>query len=374
MPGLKDLHLALFFTSGVSLETWETTGMLDREVAIYQAMRPYLRKITFVTYGTKKEKEQRAILDGIKVIYNKFGLPEKWYLKTIPWFHPFIWKGCTVIKSNQVEGAKAGLRMARLFGKKFIARCGYLYSDFMQRRYGHSSEEFKRASSMEEEIFREADRVVVTTGWMKDAVIHRYRLSGYRVHVIPNYVDTELFKPIKKEIRDQKKICFVGRFEVQKNPLSLIKAIGDLDVELLMVGDGPLGNDLREFVRSRGLPVRFSGNLPHRRLPELLNGAGLFVLPSLYEGQPKTLLEAMACGLPVIGADVPGIKDILRHRETGFLCGTSPEDIRKAIKDVIGDKDLCKRMGRNAREFVVENFEFKRVMEMELRLLDGLIH
>jgi glycosyltransferase involved in cell wall biosynthesis len=78
----------------------------------------------------------------------------------------------------------------------------------------------------------------------------------------------------------------------------------------------------------------------------------------------------MACGLPVIGTDVPGIRELIRHRETGYLCGTSPQEIRAAIQDVLDDMDLRTRMGCNAREFVVENFALEQVVEMELALLE----
>ena len=80
----------------------------------------------------------------------------------------------------------------------------------------------------------------------------------------------------------------------------------------------------------------------------------------------------MSCGRPVIGTDVPGIRELIRHRETGFLCGTSPADIRAAIQAVLSDSDLRIRIGRQAREFVVEHFALERAVEMETALLDEL--
>jgi glycosyltransferase involved in cell wall biosynthesis len=373
MADIKDIHLSLFFTKGISLEIWDKTGLLDREIALYKAMLPYLKRITFITYGNRMERRYRKILNGINLICNDFGLPSKFFIKSLPWLHPLTWRGSTIIKSNQIEGAIEGLKVAKKYGKKFIARCGYLRSDFMYRRYGPSSEEFKRAIAMEEDVFRKADRIVVTTDWMKDMVINRYRLAEDRVYVIPNYVDTELFSPRKAPFNDSKKVCFVGRLEAQKNPLALIKAIQDTEVELIVVGDGPLGKDLREFVHSRGLRVKFLGNLPNRELPAIMNSAQLFVLPSLYEGHPKALIEAMACGLPVIGTNVPGIREIINHGETGFLCGTTPREIREAIMFLLREKGLCIKLGENARRFVLENFSMDRILNMELLLLEGLI-
>lgn len=111
----------------------------------------------------------------------------------------------------------------------------------------------------------------------------------------------------------------------------------------------------------------------HIELPYCLNQASLLVLPSFHEGHPKALPEAMTCGLAVIGTEVPGIREVIRHDERGYLCGSSPEEIRSAIQDVLGDADLRVRMGRNAREFVVEHFALERVVEMELALLSEVV-
>jgi glycosyltransferase involved in cell wall biosynthesis len=82
----------------------------------------------------------------------------------------------------------------------------------------------------------------------------------------------------------------------------------------------------------------------------------------------------MACGLPAIGTDVPGIRELIYHRETGYLCGTSSQEIREAIQEVLADKALQVKMGQSARQFVVENFSLERILEMELALLGGLVN
>ena len=67
MSKLKNIHLVLFFTQGVSLKIWEETGMFDREVAFYKALRPHLRNISFVTYGDADELSYTKRLDGIRI-------------------------------------------------------------------------------------------------------------------------------------------------------------------------------------------------------------------------------------------------------------------------------------------------------------------
>jgi len=83
----------------------------------------------------------------------------------------------------------------------------------------------------------------------------------------------------------------------------------------------------------------------------------LYVHASLHEGSPpKSLLEAMSCGLPVICSNVPGIDGLIQHQETGWLCGTAPKEIREAIRTVLSDKQLREHMGRNARSVIVEHY------------------
>lgn len=367
------VSLILFFTRGVSLKTWDDGGMLEREVALYRALRPNLRDITFVTYGDDRDLQYADRLDGIQILCNRWRLPERWYIFLVSRFYPWFWRGAVVMKSNQVQGADIALQAAGRFGKKFIARCGYLYSYIMENRHGSESPQARRASALEEQVFSAADRVVVTTFAMRQAVMQRYQLPEERVLVIPNYVDTRLFCPSPDGGRYAKRVCYVGRLDDEKNPAVLLEAVKGLDVELVIVGNGSLGERLRMEAGKNGLPVRFLGTVAHRQLPEILNSAAAFVLPSRYEGHPKALLEAMGCGLPVIGTDVPGVRELIRHRETGYLCGSSPGEIRAAIQEVLADGELRARMGRSAREFVVEHFAMEKIMGMELALLQDLV-
>src|SRR3546814_7383738 len=87
-------------------------------------------------------------------------------------------------------------------------------------------------------------------------------------------------------------IVFIGRLSAQKNPLLLIEALEGLDLELDMVGDGDLRATAEREAARRGVKARLHGNLPHQNLPEMINAGRIFVLPSSYEGHPKTLLRS----------------------------------------------------------------------------------
>ena len=363
----------LYFTGGMSLEIWNDVGILDRELAIYKSLEPHLRGITLATYGSTLEKSFGPRLGGMKIICNRWRLPQRVYAGTLSHIYPAAWRNKTIIKCNQLDGSLVALRAARQYRKKFVARCGYLFSENVGRQYGVDSREAKGARALEAKVFPSANRVVVTTQRMRRFVLDRYPVADQRITVIPNYVDTDLFAPDAGRKRAARKIAYVGRLEDAKNPLALLQAINGLDVQLVVAGDGSLGDEMRRVAAKERLNVEFLGTVPHRELPRILQDATMFVIPSCYEGHPKALLEAMATGTPVIGTDVPGIQDVISHRETGLLCDASPKGIRLAISEFLADADMGAEMGRRARDHVLNNFSLQRVTRMELDMLEEVV-
>jgi glycosyltransferase involved in cell wall biosynthesis len=362
------MRLVLFFTRGVSLRVWDEIGTLDREAALYRRLRPALRRVTFVTYG-ERDQAYGSRLQGIRVESNRWrisgGLYE-WYLQHL---FPWSWAGPVVVKSNQIQGAEIALAAARVRKKPFIARCGYLPSNNAERAHGADSPQATQAQALERLVFSGADRVVVTTPAIRNTVVHRYRVQPERVRVIPNYVDTKLFVPASGHAR-RNRVLYVGRLEEEKNPRALLEAVEGLDVELAVVGKGSLGAALAREAADRRLRVTFLGNLPNHQLPALMNSAAVFVLPSLIEGHPKALLEAMACGRPVIGTNVAGIRELITDRITGLLCEPRPERLRAAIRELLNDQALGVRLGAAACASVSDRFSLERVVEMESSLLE----
>ena len=89
---------------------------------------------------------------------------------------------------------------------------------------------------------------------------------------------------------------------------------------------------------------------------------------------PKVLIEAMACGMPVVGTNVSGIRDLIEHGRTGILCEPEIESLRDAIRKVLNNSQLCKDIGLQARDFVANNFSLKECVSKELDLLTTLIN
>ncbi len=360
------LKLVLFFTRGVSLRTWHEAGMLSREVAIYERLAEHGVRTTFVTYGDESDGEAAERIPRIRVCHRRAGDPPPSPDNLIPWVPDDTLAAADSFKTNQTRGADVALAAARRFGKPFIARCGYMWSQVAISQNGANSDAAREALAVEAEVFSAADRVIVTTEAMRQDVAGRLPSVEPRVRVVPNYVDTDQFCPGHARGDRQRRLCFVGRLnQHEKNLRTLVTATDGLDVELDLIGNGPLRDELLQTA-ARNPRLHVLGSVPNEQLPQRLRAADAFVLPSFYEGHPKALLEAMACGLPVIATDVPGIRELIQHGHTGWLCDTGAESLRAGIQAVLGDDALADQMGANARRYIVEHCSLSSVVELEL--------
>lgn len=342
--------------------------MLDRELALYRRLQERGVNIEFVTYGDSQDLAYAESMPGLRVRANVDGQNLGAYERKLV-AEPVE---ADVIKSNQMAGADIAMEVARKANAKFVARCGYLLAEFQERRYGERSREAKQARKLEEKVFRGADWITVTTPKMAESIVGRYGVGADKIGVIPNYVETERFRPQSAEPRPKVRVGFVGRLDTQKNLHNLITAVVDMEIEVWLIGYGPLKEELQRFSEGTKAEFKFLGNIPNRELPELLNQCDIFVMPSLYEGHPKALLEAMACGLPVLGTRVPGIQEIIMDGENGVLCETNAVGLREGLQRLIDDPGLRQRVGRAAREYVEAHFALDRVVDLEMDLLKRL--
>jgi glycosyltransferase involved in cell wall biosynthesis len=166
----------------------------------------------------------------------------------------------------------------------------------------------------------------------------------------------------------------VGRLAVEKNLDTLIEAVaklaGRFDLRLTMVGDGPLRGKLERNAGALGVSLEIVPFVDHRALPDIYASADVFVLPSLTEGHPKVLLEAMSCGLPCVASDVGGNRAILARRETGLRF--DPGDagaLATAIERVLTQEALARDLGERARAEVGERYDLAVLVAREIALL-----
>jgi len=361
---IKNKKLALFFTKGISLKTWDKIGNLEREIRPYNELADYFNRIYFFTYGDRSDLKYKNVLNkNIEILPKKWKIPSKLYCLILPLVYRKELKEVDFLKTNQMNGAIAAVLAKCFYKKNLIVRCGYEWLNFVENQ---RSNIWKRIiiHIIEKIIYRSSDKIILTSENDKKYVESKFDITSSKIKIIPNYIDTELFRPmiVKKE---EKRICIVCRLVEQKNLFNLIKAISSLSVKLVIFGEGSLKKSLEDYSKKQKVNVEFKGNILNQKLPEEINKSNLFILPSFYEGCPKVLLEAMSCGLPCIGTDVEGIREIIKHKDNGYLCETDATSIKKAILDVLNNKELKERLSKNARKTIVNNYSLENILKEE---------
>jgi glycosyltransferase involved in cell wall biosynthesis len=195
----------------------------------------------------------------------------------------------------------------------------------------------------------------------------------FRVQMIPNGADAKFFSPSTARVPSQlgtMRILFVGRMAEQKNLPLLIDALAEMRwefgdrVSVDVVGDGPRREQWERKAATAGVAAsfRWHGWLDKAPLRDLYRMADCFVNPSLYEGMPNTVLEAMACALPVVASDIGGNDALVVQDKTGILFSLErPKAFREALAALARDAQLRHRLGRNGRTRVLEHFTWERV-------------
>ena len=212
-------------------------------------------------------------------------------------------------------------------------------------------------------VLRNTDAAVALTNDMKREV---QKICHKEVSVIPNGIDLSGFKNLSREDartklqikQDEKIVLFVGTLRPVKGLKYLIQAMGiitkqDAGVKLLLIGDGEEREYLENLAKQLDLKeeVIFAGKVPNEEVPQYTAASDLFVLPSLSEGFPVTVLEAMASGLPIVTTNVKGLPEIVKEGENGFLVEPrNPEQIAEKVLLLLGNDELRERISENNRE------------------------
>lgn len=204
------------------------------------------------------------------------------------------------------------------------------------------------------------------------------RADPFPARVIPNGVDTDFFVPAPSPSArpgQPLRILFVGRFHQQKNIPFLLERLAEFGTErihLQLVGDGPERRSLEIFARKVGLEraITWHGWLPRAALRDVYQAADCLVNVSLYEGMSNAMLEAMACGLPVIASSVDGNTALIENDQTGLLFDLKATDgFTAALERLFRDRVFAAELGRNARAHVARNFSWRSVAAAYLALL-----
>lgn len=201
-------------------------------------------------------------------------------------------------------------------------------------------------------------------------------------------VDTRtLFTPDPAIYRVDNELLFVGRLVEKKGCTYLLGAMPEIlrrhpDTRLRIVGSGPEKDALKHQADHLGIAhaVTFHGAVNNAEIPDLYRRATVFVAPSIVtaqgdqEGLGLVLVEALACGCPAVASDLPAIRDVIIHEDTGWrVPQKSPEAIASAVVKLLSEPGLRRQLAVNGRKHVIRNFDWVEVSSMYASLFDRVI-
>lgn len=365
------MNLALFMDA--SLEEMSRNGQLPRLIFYLEAYSAQFKKVYVITQDKCGMQERLPP----KCLHLRTGdLPAGRFLH--PFIVPFIFRrelgesDVYRVPGLFLPSMIPSMIASFLYGKPVVATYQYKYSAFAKVE-GRSPLIILLTGLKEKIGLLLAERIIVTTKDLEEHV--KREMPEKEVWLIPNGVVLDFFTKPKRRIRKRsgRNVLFVGRLTKQKNLFSLLEAMRRIEgVGLTIVGEGPLQGELTNYSRALGLNVRFEGYVPHDQLVQYYFAADVFVIPSLIEGHPKVLLEAMACGLPVVGTDVEGTREVITHEQNGLLCGTDPESIGNAVRRLLEDPRYAEKLGKNARRLIAEEYDLRSILSRETTLLADL--
>lgn len=370
MPTPEPLRLVVFLTAGVSLRNWRDWGILERELALYRELHRAGITTCFVSYGGSEDALiLREHAPELQVAFNRFGLRRHVYARLLPWLHHRVLRRAAVIKCNQADGGEVALRAARIHRRPFVARTGFGWARTLATKLPSDAWEIGYARKVEAELAAGCARWIVTTDALARELRDAHAGLGDRVVVVPNFVDTSLFQPATEP--PDIDLLWIGRLEDEKRPALFLEAVARLSgrPRMAVIGHGVDAAVLHHQAELAGLDVRWTGNLPTRKVAEWMRRAAVCVSTSRYEGHPKSVIEAMACGLAVLVVDTPGLRDAVDPDRTGLRCADTPEALATCMRFLLASPSERRRLGTSAAADAATRFSLPRIAAREAAIL-----
>ena len=232
---------------------------------------------------------------------------------------------------------------------------------------------YKLISPFIKMIWKNADRMIANSEGLRQLA---YAFDDEKeIQIITNGVDTSYYIP-RKDSRDEINLLFASRLIERKGLQFLLPQMKQIiqncnkEVHLTVVGDGPYKDTLEEIVRKQniGQYVSFEGYKNREQMVTYYQNADMFLLPSKKEGMPNVVLEAMACGLPIVMTPCEGSEELVQ--DNGVV--VSPEGFAQEIIRICNDRELMVRMGEESRKMAVERFDWDYIVSAYIKQYDNL--
>lgn len=231
----------------------------------------------------------------------------------------------------------------------------------------------------------ESDGVTAVSRFLKEKTLTNYYIEK-DIEVIYNFIDTELFSPKKNEQlknyiapNNEKILIHTSNFRPVKRVPDAIRVLHHIKKQipskLVLVGDGPDRSECERLARELNLTndVVFLGK--QDCLPEILNIADIFLMPSQSESFGLSALEAMGCGIPVVSSSVGGLPELIKHNETGYIAEIGDvERMAKYTVDLLTNERRYEIFSANSRKRAVEEFDKDIIIPQYLKFYEKVLN
>jgi len=343
------MNLGIFLSPGDSLTKQNQSGQLDRLVKYYLSVyAKHFDRIHLFSYGDSGQSF--ALPKNLTLIPKPGLIPNYLYQLILPFLHREIIRTIDVFRVFQAPGGLPALTSKILFKKPYVISNNYDYVRFAQ---------------VENRPFLANLLKLIVPLILK----HAGKIINPKI--IPNGVDPLVFTPnrIKQE---QYLILSIGRLVRQKNYELLIKTVSSSrfknKIKLIIIGKGPLQEQLLTLAEKLKVNLQIISNVEYAQLVSWYQKATVFALTSRVEGQSKVLLEAMSCACACLTADFIG--NMTENNVTGLI-GANFRQLARQLDRLLSDPDLNRTLGRQARRLVVKQFDLKKMVQKEIKLLQS---
>ncbi len=363
------MNVALFFTYDYTLSLWSSSGTLEKELKIYKNLsQKYGIKFTFFTYGDNSESVYKKSLEGIELI-PIYSIIKRYENKLLRFFFsfliPFKLKKYLIpnqiIQQHQLSGSWVTLILKLITKNPLYLRTGYdTYEFSIKDNKGLIEQLFYKALTFLSLKYSDIYSVTSKSDYL--FLDSKFNISKRNIVIRPNWVET---RKLNQERRLKNRILTVGRLEEQKNYELLFDEFANTSNELTIdiVGTGTKKKALEILSNLNKINVNFLGAIENEKLLSLYSEYCFYISTSKHEGNPKTILEAMAAGCIVIASNIPNHEELIDSGVDGFLFDLDNPKLYELLSQISDSPTSINKISRNAFDKVRKLNSIKLITE-----------
>ena len=371
--------VSVFLTYDYSLETWEKNGTLNRELKIFKEIAKSENiKFKFISYDKGYVLKNSDLQQYIEIvsIYKNLKYFNNKYLRFIYSFYiPFKIKEevekSDLIFQNQLDGSWISMITKKLTKKPLMIRTGYdAYQFSINENKNKLFVYFYRV--LTKLSLKYSDLYTVTS--LSDKNYLENNFKNAKVKITRNW--SGLSKKNTENKRYSNKILCVGRLVEQKNYIFLINSLSKYkkSISIDIVGEGPEKNKIKNLSKEKNVEVNYLGKINHDNLSDIYQKYRLYAIPSKFEGNPKTLLEAMGNGCIVLASNIENHSEIIDNSINGFLFDLTEKDFFKTLDKFYSLNNLeVIDMQKNSYETIDLKYSFQVIKNEMIKDINNII-